>query len=51
MRQLIVFSSEKALSVNIVALLSNSTLITYIDDASLPDLDSSNLNNLKVFPI
>ncbi|KAL4494006.1 hypothetical protein ABPG72_022023 [Tetrahymena utriculariae] len=52
---IIIFASQKMLKVNGVGLLSNTTLITFIDDASSFDTEtdksSTHLKNIKAYPI
>ncbi|KAL4476341.1 hypothetical protein ABPG74_010074 [Tetrahymena malaccensis] len=52
---IIIFASQKMLKVNGVGLLSNTTLITFIDDAGSFDTEtdksSTHLKNIKAYPI
>ncbi|EAR88056.2 transmembrane protein, putative (macronuclear) [Tetrahymena thermophila SB210] len=52
---IITFASQKMLKVNAVGLLSNTTLITFIDDASSFDTEtdktSTHLKNIQAYPI
>lgn len=48
---MIVFANAQSLKINAVALLSNSTIITFVDNASSTSDSSQKLSNLKYFPI